>query len=30
MRRASYDELELVQAWRSFLDAPEAFLRHPG
>ena len=30
MRRAGYDELELVQAWRSFLDAPEAFLRHPG
>jgi predicted ATPase len=30
MRRASYDELELVRAWRSFLDAPEAFLRHLG
>jgi predicted ATPase len=30
LRRKGYDELELVQAWRSFLDAPEAYLRHPG
>jgi predicted ATPase len=25
-----YDELEVVQLWRSFLDAPERFLRHLG
>ena len=23
-----HDELELVRGWRSFLDAPERFLRH--
>lgn len=30
MRRAQYDELEMVQNWRLFLDAPERFLRHLG
>lgn len=28
LRTSSYDELDLVRGWRSFLDAPERFLRH--
>ncbi|GAA4282500.1 hypothetical protein GCM10022261_00310 [Brevibacterium daeguense] len=28
IRRSSYDDLDLVQNWRLFLDAPERFLRH--
>ena len=28
MRPASYDELEMVQSWRLFLDGPGRFLRH--
>lgn len=28
MRESSYDELDLVRSWRSFLDAPQRFLRH--
>lgn len=28
LRRTGYDELELVRTWRSFLDAPQRFLRH--
>ena len=28
IRRAAYDELELVQSWRTFLDGPGAYLRH--
>jgi predicted ATPase len=27
-RVQSYDELDLVQSWRSFLGAPERYLRH--
>ncbi len=27
-RAASHDELDLVQTWRSYLDAPERYLRH--
>lgn len=30
LRRAEYDDLELVRTWRSFLDAPQRFLRHLG
>ena len=26
----SYDDLQVVAMWRSFLDAPERFLRHLG
>jgi predicted ATPase len=28
IRPAGYDGLDLVQSWRAFLDAPEAYLRH--
>jgi predicted ATPase len=28
LRRAEWDELDLVQGWRGFLDAPERYLRH--
>lgn len=28
MRRTTWDELELVQHWRSYLDAPGRYLRH--
>lgn len=28
LRRSSWQDLELVRNWRSFLDAPERFLRH--
>ncbi|HEX3329403.1 MAG TPA: AAA family ATPase [Gaiellales bacterium] len=28
IRPAAYDELELVQSWRTFLDGPGAYLRH--
>ncbi|TPW73760.1 AAA family ATPase [Schumannella sp. 10F1B-5-1] len=28
MRRADYDDLELVRTWRGFLDAPQRYLRH--
>lgn len=28
LETASYDDLEIVGLWRSFLDAPERFLRH--
>jgi predicted ATPase len=28
LRASGYDELDLVRGWRSFLDAPERFLRH--
>ena len=28
MRRVDYDDLDMVQNWRLFLDAPERFLRH--
>jgi predicted ATPase len=28
LRRAEYDDLDLVQKWRLFLDAPQRFLRH--
>lgn len=28
LRRASYDDLDLVQNWRLFLEAPERYLRH--
>ena len=28
LRETSWDELELVQHWRRFLAAPEAYLRH--
>lgn len=28
LHRTTYDELDLVASWRSFLDAPERFLRH--
>ena len=30
LRRADYDDLDLVRTWRSFLEAPERFLRHRG
>ena len=30
LRRADYDDLDLVRTWRSFLEAPERFLRPPG
>ncbi|MGP9536482.1 AAA family ATPase [Brachybacterium sp. AOP43-C2-M15] len=30
LRRTGYDELTLVRTWRSFLDAPQRFLRHLG
>jgi predicted ATPase len=28
IRRTSWDELELVEHWRAFLDRPDAYLRH--
>jgi predicted ATPase len=28
IRPAAYDELDVVQSWRAFLDGPEAYLRH--
>ncbi|WP_299302441.1 ATP-binding cassette domain-containing protein [uncultured Brachybacterium sp.] len=28
LRRTAYDDLTLVRTWRSFLDAPQRFLRH--
>lgn len=28
LRKSSYEQLELVQNWRMFLDAPERYLRH--
>lgn len=28
IRRSAYDDLNLVTTWRSFLDAPERYLRH--
>ena len=28
IRRAEYDDLDLVRDWRGFLDAPERYLRH--
>jgi predicted ATPase len=28
IRRAAYDELDLVRSWRTFLDGPDAYLRH--
>ena len=28
IRPAAYDELELVQSWRTFLDGPGVYLRH--
>lgn len=28
IRASAYDELDLVRNWRSFLDAPERYLRH--
>lgn len=28
LRRSGYEELELVQNWRMFLDAPERYMRH--
>ena len=28
IRPAAYDELELVQSWRTFLDGPGAYLRY--
>ena len=28
LRRTTWDELELVQHWRSYLDAPGRYLRH--
>lgn len=30
LQHKNYDELELVQNWKQFLDAPERFLRHLG
>jgi len=30
LRRVGYDDLDLVRTWRSFLEAPERFLRAPG
>ncbi|MEO1061971.1 MAG: AAA family ATPase [Actinomycetota bacterium] len=30
LHRTAFDELEVVDLWRSFLDAPERFLRHLG
>ena len=30
LRECAWDELELVQNWRAFLDSPELFLRHLG
>ncbi|MGO1284077.1 MAG: AAA family ATPase [Brachybacterium sp.] len=30
LRRTDYDDLTLVRTWRSFLDAPQRFLRHLG
>ena len=30
LRSTGYDDLALVRTWRSFLDAPQRFLRHPG
>jgi predicted ATPase len=30
LSECDYDELEVVQLWRSFLDGPERFLRHLG
>jgi predicted ATPase len=28
LRHVEYDDLDLVQTWRLFLDAPQRFLRH--
>jgi len=28
IRPVVYDELELVQSWKKFLDGPDAYLRH--
>ena len=28
IRPVVYDELELVQSWKTFLDGPDAYLRH--
>ncbi|MEB0161230.1 hypothetical protein QN405_26785, partial [Pseudomonas sp. AH2 (2023)] len=28
MRRAKWEDLDIVRDWRSFLDSPERFLRH--
>ncbi len=28
IRSATYDELDLVRSWRTFLDGPDAYLRH--
>lgn len=28
IRRSAWDEVESVQLWRSFLDAPDRFFRH--
>lgn len=28
LRRTAWEELELVQHWRRYLDAPEQYLRH--
>lgn len=28
LRASEYDQLEMVQSWRSFLDAPGRYLRH--
>ncbi|QIK62144.1 hypothetical protein G7068_02205 [Leucobacter viscericola] len=30
LQRRNYEDLELVQNWKLFLDAPERFLRHLG
>ena len=30
IRSTAYDDLDLVQSWRLFLDAPERILRHLG
>ncbi|MGP5126985.1 AAA family ATPase [Brachybacterium tyrofermentans] len=30
LRSVAYDDLDLVRTWRSFLDAPQRFLRHLG
>ena len=30
LRQVEYDDLDLVQKWRLFLDAPQRFLRHLG
>ena len=30
LRECAWEDLELVQNWRAFLDSPELFLRHLG